>query len=270
MEYNVTHPLQIKVAEPLGLMFFNNLKQEGEHYARNSLRPFVDDVSFIIKTMTLKDEESTAMHYATSNGYNLLVEFVLETVGQFYPLLLGVHDNRGNTPLMSAVLSTKTDTVRLLIRCGADVNICNNFGETPLSKAIELQDYNMVELLDQCTSGLQWSERSFDNKSALRWAVENAYNQPRRFMCEQFEELRRECHDPSQVIERMHEEFSDVDSTRHDGRKILNLVLQRYLPLGDTDDEYMKCIELACANGDMDTLEAMLKTETVHGHQVRY
>lgn len=51
---------------------------------------------------------------------------------------------------------------------------------------------------------------------------------------------------------------------------MLSLVLQRYLSLGDVDNEHRACIGLACVNGDLDTLEAMLKTETLRNHQVEY
>ncbi|CAG7936981.1 unnamed protein product [Penicillium salamii] len=249
--------------------FFIALKQ-GDHDARDFLQAYEQDAAFIVNAMIIKEEGTTAIHYATSKGYNLLVDFVLARAGFWSSFLLNFRDDGGNTPLMSAVLSSKTSTAELLLEYGADSTICNIFNETPLWKAIELQDYRMVRLLAEVTNDFQWSERYLSNKSVLRWAVENLHSQPRRLMCEQFEELFRECQNSSQVIEGMHKQFSEVEMTRDDGREILILVLQRYLSLGDVDNEYMGCIGLACANGDMDTLEAMLKAETPLDQQVEY
>jgi ankyrin repeat protein len=56
-------------------------------------------------------------------------------------------DNDGNTPLMDAVQVRFEDAVQSLIARGAQVDKPNNSGETPLIRAVQLRDVGLVRLL---------------------------------------------------------------------------------------------------------------------------
>lgn len=56
-------------------------------------------------------------------------------------------DNSGNTPLMKAVQARFQDGVILLLSGGAQVDKANGSGETPLIRAVQLRDVAVVRLL---------------------------------------------------------------------------------------------------------------------------
>lgn len=56
-------------------------------------------------------------------------------------------DNDGNTPLMEAVQGRFEEGVRALITYNAQVDKANNSGETPLIRAVQLRDVALVRLL---------------------------------------------------------------------------------------------------------------------------
>lgn len=60
---------------------------------------------------------------------------------------VNVADEEGETPLIIAAGNRFIDGARLLIHYGADVNRANRRGETPLIRAVQRRDYDMVELL---------------------------------------------------------------------------------------------------------------------------
>lgn len=244
----------LEFSEQLTAAFETALNEKRQHDACYILS---QNSNWIISLMGSNTKGSSAMHYAASNAYDDLLGYVLQ-IPEHGQVLLNSFDNRGNTPLMSAVLSKNTDTAKLLIKYGADVSLLDNFGETALSKAIKGQHYCLVELLAGLVPDFQWSIRDIENQSILRLAVESMYSFSRSHMCEKFEALRMDCPDANQVIQGMSQALASVNPTRDDGRKILNIVLQQYLLLPESDHEYMSCIRLACMNGDMRTLKIML------------
>lgn len=56
-------------------------------------------------------------------------------------------DNKGNTPLMNAVQGRFEDGVAVLLGNGAQVDKPNGSGETPLIRAVQLRDVGLVRLL---------------------------------------------------------------------------------------------------------------------------
>ncbi len=58
-----------------------------------------------------------------------------------------IRDKEGLTPLMIAVSYRNFDVAEILLRVGAEADLQNNSGETPLIRAVQLKDLPMVRLL---------------------------------------------------------------------------------------------------------------------------
>lgn len=58
-----------------------------------------------------------------------------------------LQDDAGNTPLMQAVETGFSDGVRRLLAGKANVNLANRSGETPLIRAVQKRDVDLVKLL---------------------------------------------------------------------------------------------------------------------------
>ena len=82
----------------------------------------------------------TCLHHAVSSKN--VAEFLITKGAD-----VNIKDNNGRTPLNWAVRRRHKDVVELLIAKGADVNAKNNEGETPLSIAEEKGHTEIVELL---------------------------------------------------------------------------------------------------------------------------
>jgi hypothetical protein len=78
---------------------------------------------------------------ASGNDYELLEAMTdrIEIVDQ--------RDREGNTPLIYAIVNGKLDNVRLLLDRGADPNLANNGGGTPLAYATQLNREAIRDLL---------------------------------------------------------------------------------------------------------------------------
>lgn len=81
-------------------------------------------------------------------------------------------DRQGNTPLMAAAQTGDVDSGRLLIAVGATVDTVNDSGETPLIRAVLNRDVAMASLLVQ--NGANPALRdTMQGKSALDYARED-------------------------------------------------------------------------------------------------
>ena len=71
--------------------------------------------------------KSTALHHAAGWGHPAAVEILIEAGAD-----LNMIDSRGATPLGTACFEGQTTVLMLLINAGADVNLTGDTGETPL------------------------------------------------------------------------------------------------------------------------------------------
>jgi ankyrin repeat protein len=60
---------------------------------------------------------------------------------------VNVAESNGTTPLHWAVHHGNVDLVKQLLKAGADVNVANNYGATPISEAAVLGDYALMKVL---------------------------------------------------------------------------------------------------------------------------
>lgn len=77
------------------------------------------------------DKGDTALTLASSEGYIEVVQDLLAAPG----INVNIVNTNGDTPLLVAIQTGRTYTVKALIAAGADVNVVNNNGETPLTVA---------------------------------------------------------------------------------------------------------------------------------------
>lgn len=71
-------------------------------------------------------------------------------------------DNKGNTPLHTAVNNQQITTVKFLISLGAQVNAVNDDGMTPLHLAVKVANLRICK--DLCVKG---ADRNAKNKAAF-------------------------------------------------------------------------------------------------------
>ena len=84
----------------------------------------------------------TALHLVVAKRDNTWLTFLLAKGAN--PNLT---DNNGNTPLMDAVQGRFEEGVRTLLTYNAQVDKANGSGETPLIRAVQLRDVGLVRLL---------------------------------------------------------------------------------------------------------------------------
>ena len=83
-----------------------------------------------------------ALHIVIKRGDSIYLRYLL-TKGADPNL----RDGKGNTPLMLAIENGQNDLAEILLRNGANVNLGNSGGETPLIRAVQKRDLNLVRVL---------------------------------------------------------------------------------------------------------------------------
>ena len=113
------------------------------------------DISMIVSLLLDKDsgkamlqstdwQGATPLHAAVSIGdeYIESVRKLLRAGAE-----VNAKDSNGDTPLHRAAYSAGIETVRELLSCGADIQACNKDGQTPVAVAIVRGDKKIDELL---------------------------------------------------------------------------------------------------------------------------
>jgi len=105
------------------------------------------------------------IHNAARNGNLDKVKSLLAN----NPELLNARDNKGSTPLHSAVSKGREDVVLFLIEMGADIDTKNKNGLTPLFWALDLSRNNVAKILIE--KGADISIKGFRNRTLLHMAA---------------------------------------------------------------------------------------------------
>ncbi|KAF4454137.1 Ankyrin repeat, partial [Fusarium albosuccineum] len=90
---------------------------------------------------------------------------------------VNMSDRYGASPLHMAVRSDNFEVVRYLLQHGADAEACNNIGETPLVEAVKQGSFDIVKLLLQKANPFAIS---FFGDDVMMWCAENLVNQKRQ------------------------------------------------------------------------------------------
>lgn len=97
--------------------------------------------STVINSRDISSGE-TALHLVIARRDDTWLRFLLAKGAN-----ANLADNRGNTPLMNAVQSRFEEGVISLLANGAQVDKANGSGETPLIRAVQLRAVGLVRLL---------------------------------------------------------------------------------------------------------------------------
>ncbi len=90
----------------------------------------------------------TPLHYATQDGMDNITETLIENGAE-----IDVKDDYGNTPLSNAIYNSNVgnsvEVIKILLKNGADKFLKNNYGVSPYSLANEMMGGEpLVKLLD--------------------------------------------------------------------------------------------------------------------------
>lgn len=104
----------------------------------------------------------SALHLACANGSS-------EAVARLIALGASLNQRAGNTPLGVAAAYGRTDTARLLLDAGADVNATNEWGATALLLAVRSGNFETAALL--LRRGADPTPSDYKGDTALGWAI---------------------------------------------------------------------------------------------------
>ena len=121
----------------------------------------------IINTRDYKTGE-TALHIVVKRGDLTYLRFLLAKGAD-----PNLKDDKGTTPLLLAATTGESEMISVLIQQGANVNLGNSSGETPLIRAVQSRDLAMVRTL--LTAGADADQPDLlAGKSARDYAVDDA------------------------------------------------------------------------------------------------
>jgi uncharacterized protein len=128
-----------------------NARDEGKStpVMRAALRGYDDLLSVLIRLkadLNLSDRiGKTALHYAAQEHHEETVQKLLDA-GAF----VNCQDAHGNSPLSNAVFYSqgRGGVIKILRQYGADDNLPNNHGVTPLALAQSISNYDVIQYFE--------------------------------------------------------------------------------------------------------------------------
>lgn len=131
-----------------------------------------DDVNKLLNkpgttVINTKDYSSgeTALHIVAKRGDVLYTRFLLQKGAN-----PNLRDAKGSTPLLAAIRAGQDSVIEILIKGKANVNIGNNGGETPLILAVQL--HNLGAVRDLLAAGADADQPdNLSGKSARDYAI---------------------------------------------------------------------------------------------------
>lgn len=97
--------------------------------------------SNIINTRDVTTGEG-ALHIVIKRSDEVYLRFLLQKGAD-----ANLRDGKGNTPLLLAVTLGQTSMIPILTAAGANPNLANSAGETPLIRAVQRRDVGMIRVL---------------------------------------------------------------------------------------------------------------------------
>jgi ankyrin repeat protein len=90
----------------------------------------------------------TPLHFAAQRQFVGTAELLLDAGA-----IIDAQDGNGNTPLSNAVFSShgSGDLIRILRRRGANPNVMNKYGVSPIGLAKTIANYNVIQFFNDVT-----------------------------------------------------------------------------------------------------------------------
>lgn len=95
---------------------------------------------------------------------------------------VNIQNEYGNTPLHFACVAKNTEIVKMLLRANADVNISNNKGVTPLHIACGDGSYDIVKLL--CERNINMNDKTYCGATSLHMAASGGHSEVVKLLLE--------------------------------------------------------------------------------------
>ena len=102
------------------------------------------------------------LHWASANGHTEIVMLLHENKCN-----LNITDEWGNTPLIHAAVSNKMDTVRALVEAGCDITIRGDEGKTAAERAKEEGKHAIAEYLTNEAPRIRFHSSARDESGQL-------------------------------------------------------------------------------------------------------
>ncbi len=141
---------------------------------------------------------------------------------------INIADNNGLTPLMAAA-ELGMAGFSLLLEKGAKVNVADNAGKTPLMYAMGNRGYGAAaELVKR---GAQINAKEKEGRTALFYAIERAEHDPIRLLGDDLKRKEKESAERYvQLVQLLIEKGADVNVKDKDGETPLKIALRKNRP----------------------------------------
>jgi len=114
-----------------------------------------------------RDSGQSALHIVTEREDPTYMRFLLQKGAN-----PNITDKNGNSPLMSAVGKGFGEGVDIMIRYGGSVNLANSSGETPLIRAVQIHNVDIIRKLLDAGADPDKTD-TLAGKSARDYAIED-------------------------------------------------------------------------------------------------
>jgi len=114
-----------------------------------------------------RDSGQSALHIVTEREDPTYMRFLLQKGAN-----PNITDKNGNSPLMSAVGKGFGEGVDIMIRYGGSVNLANSSGETPLIRAVQIHNVDIIRKLLDAGADADKTD-TLAGKSARDYAIED-------------------------------------------------------------------------------------------------
>lgn len=146
----------------------------------NKVNEYLQDKSLRIVNTRDRETGEGAIHIVTKRDDSLYLRVLL----QHDDINKNLQDHQGNTALLIAAQRGWDEGVRLLIKYGANVDLANAAGETPLIRAVQVHNFAIVDALLKANANPDRTD-NVTGKSARDYArQETRYPQIARLLAE--------------------------------------------------------------------------------------